>query len=1056
MILKKILFVLPIALLVVVQSYAQQKIELMKPGKPVGKAEVTIKEEAYQKFSRYESATQKSITRPANVKQHSFALQKAMWQNDLDAVYDDQGQLIAIKGIIEGVSQHKSHKSRINSYVGQIKNLFQIEDPDAEIQVMNSESDPKGFTHTRLQQYVDGVAIYGGDMIIHENSEQEIYLIQGTPIMIDREVKTTPDLTVTDVHKLAVKLTPNYIPFPASIEGLMTHEQIESTLKLYAHDDQTHLIYQVDIYPNLGSKKTMLIDAHSGAVIKEFDTLCKIHGHNHSGTKHRGEKHEGEQPHAGAFIGRANSVSGDLFGEQRNINTYECGSGFFMVDASRDMFRGLETTCDNTDQLLNGVILTLDAGNTSPENRNFDYEVSSNNTLNDWNDPVAVSAHYNAGQAYEYFRNVFGRQSITGNGTNIVSFINVTEDDGSRMDNAYWNGEFIFYGNGDQAFNSPLARALDVAGHEMAHGVIQTTANLIYQNESGALNEHYADVFGTLIEREDFRIGEDISNPSIFPTGSLRDMGNPNNGGTRLGDPGYQPDNVADQFFGSDDNGGVHINSGIPNKAFFNFVTDEGFGADNGERASIAEQIWYRALTSFLRSGSNFSDMRVAIVQVAQDDFGTTVAEAAERAFDAVGITADEVTGEIEDLDVNPGNEYVVWSREGLDQINVSLGETSNLLGAISTTSHISRPSATDNGQFVIFVNDNNQIQAVEIDWAAGGQIVDEFLVSENPVWRNAVISKDATKIAAVTGDLSAGEFENIIVIFDLPGQRLQEFELFNPTFSEDNSSTTGVQYADVMEFDFTGENLIYDAFNVLDGIFDELSYWDIGIINIFNNDTQQFGDGNIFKLFTGLPEEVSIGNPTFAKNSPNIIAFDFREIDPISDETTFNVLALDRETGDVTSIFENNVFGFPSYSLEDDELIFNVVNNGELILAITEVAADKITASGDVFIFTEGADWGIFMGDGTRDLSTNTEEIAAASGLTVYPNPITDEFVIDLSESELRDGLIEIFDMGGQKIMEQTLDSRVTISSETWVPGQYLIRVQSGQEILLKKVIKP
>ena len=200
----------------------------------------------------------------------------------------------------------------------------------------------------------------------------------------------------------------------------------------------------------------------------------------------------------------------------------------------------------------------------------------------------------------------------------------------------------------------------------------------------------------------------------------------------------------------------------------------------------------------------------------------------------------------------------------------------------------------------------------------------------------------------------------------------------------------------------------------------------------------------------------MSIGNPTFAKNSPNIIAFDFREIDPISDETTFNVLALDRETGDVTSIFENNVFGFPSYSLEDDELIFNVVNNGELILAITEVAADKITASGDVFIFTEGADWGIFMGDGTRDLSTNTEEIAAASGLTVYPNPITDEFVIDLSESELRDGLIEIFDMGGQKIMEQTLDSRVTISSETWVPGQYLIRVQSGQEILLKKVIKP
>ena len=156
------------------------------------------------------------------------------------------------------------------------------------------------------------------------------------------------------------------------------------------------------------------------------------------------------------------------------------------------------------------------------------------------------------------------------------------------------------------------------------------------------------------------------------------------------------------------------------------------------------------------------------------------------------------------------------------------------------------------------------------------------------------MISKDATKIAAVTGDLSAGEFENRIIVFDLVNLVSREFELFNPTFSENNTSTTGVQYADVMEFDFTGENLIYDAFNVLDGVFDQISYWDIGIINVFDNETQQFGDGNIFKLFTGLPEEVSIGNPTFAKNSPNIIAFDFREIDPITDERTFNVLALD------------------------------------------------------------------------------------------------------------------------------------------------------------------
>ena len=1051
MILKRIFTLTLFTVVLTFQSYSQQKIEITAPAKSMDKIDLRLNQQAYEKFRKYEQSSTKNRPSQIVAKQHSFDLNQALWQHNLEKVMDNQGNVIAVKGSINGIKELKSPKSRINSYVSHLKGIYNIKNAADELGIMSTTTDHNGYSHTRLQQYFEGIAIYGGDMIVHENADQDIYLIQGSPQEFDRDLDTEPKFSDAEIHKLAIANTTNYIPFPISIEGLMSHEQIESSLKVYYTEGKTSLIYHVDIYPNLGSKKTMLFDAHTGELIEEFDTLCKIHGgHVHDDGAHHAKPNDSE-----AFIGRATSVSGDLFSEQRSINTYECGSGFFMVDASRDMFSGLETSCDNTDQLLNGVILTLDAGNTSPENRNFDYEVSSSNTQNDWNDPVAVSAHYNAGQAYEYFRNVFGRQSITGNGTNIVSFINVTEDDGSRMDNAFWNGEFIFYGNGDQAFDFPLARALDVAGHEMAHGVIQTSANLIYQNESGALNEHFADVFGTLIEREDFRIGEDISNPSIFPTGALRDMGDPNNGGSRLGDPGYQPDNVRDQFFGSDDNGGVHINSGIPNKAFFNFVTDESFGADNGERASIAEQIWYRALTSFLRSGSNFSDMRLAIVQIAQEDFGSTVAAAAENAFDAVGITANQATTEIEELEANPGTEYVVWSSTTLDQINVSLGENSDLLGAISTTRHISRPSATDNGQFVIFVNNNNQIQAVEIDWTTG-EIVDEFLVSENPVWRNAVISKDASKIAAVTGDLSAGEFENNIIIFDLANRLNQEFELFNPTFSENNSATTGVLYADVMEFDFTGENLIYDAFNVLDGLFGELSYWDIGIINIFDNDTQRFGDGNIFKLFTGLPQEVSIGNPTFAKNSPNIIAFDFREIDPLTEETTFNILALDRENGDVTSIFENNVFGFPSYSLEDDEMIFNVRNNGELILAITEIEADKITASGDVFIFEASADWGIFMGDGTRDLSTNTEEIAKASGLSVYPNPIAQEFIIDLSESELREGTIEIFDMSGQKVLQRELESRTTVSSETWVPGQYLIRVKSGQEILLKKIIKP
>src|SRR6185436_18716992 len=115
-------------------------------------------------------------------------------------------------------------------------------------------------------------------------------------------------------------------------------------------------------------------------------------------------------------------------------------------------------------------------------------------------------------------------------GGNIVSIINVTDENDNNMDNAFWSGAAMFYGNGNQAFTS-LAKGLDVAGHEMSHGVIQNTANLEYLSQSGALNESYADIFGSLIDRDDYKMGEDVVKLNFFPSGALRDLSNPHNGG---------------------------------------------------------------------------------------------------------------------------------------------------------------------------------------------------------------------------------------------------------------------------------------------------------------------------------------------------------------------------------------------------------------------------------------------------------------------------------------------------------------------------------------------
>jgi bacillolysin len=223
----------------------------------------------------------------------------------------------------------------------------------------------------------------------------------------------------------------------------------------------------------------------------------------------------------------------------------------------------------------NGVLWTIDAFNTSPSKSNFrfDHILSANNT---WPNKTAVSAHYNSGKSFEYFRTVHNRKSINGTGGNIVSLINVADDDGSSLGNAFWNGAAMFYGNGDSAFRE-LARGLDVAGHEMSHGVIQSTANLEYQGESGALNESFADIFGAMIDRDDWLIGEDVVRTNAFPSGALRSLENPHNGAaTNDFNRGWQPKHYNERFTGTADNGGVHINSGIPNHAFFRFATAVG------------------------------------------------------------------------------------------------------------------------------------------------------------------------------------------------------------------------------------------------------------------------------------------------------------------------------------------------------------------------------------------------------------------------------------------------------------------------------------------------
>jgi hypothetical protein len=275
-----------------------------------------------------------------------------------------------------------------------------------------------------------------------------------------------------------------------------------------------------------------------------------------------------------------------------------------------------------------------------------------------WNataERAGVDAHWGARWTYDYFKNVHGRNGINGSngpgtttaGANSgISLVSSRVHFGTSYNNAFWFNNMMSYGDGDGTNFGPLV-TLDIAGHEMTHGVTQYTANLTYANESGALNESMSDVFGAMVESysrgsvingDTWKIGEQAYTPANGTGDALRYMDNPHlagNGGFTADD---DPDHYAERYTGTADSGGVHINSGIGNKAFHLAVaggTHHRSGVTvTGMGATDAARIWYRALTVYMTSGTNFAGARTAMLNAANDLFGS-----ASTQYNTIGMT---------------------------------------------------------------------------------------------------------------------------------------------------------------------------------------------------------------------------------------------------------------------------------------------------------------------------------------------------------------------------------------------------------------------------------
>ena len=274
-------------------------------------------------------------------------------------------------------------------------------------------------------------------------------------------------------------------------------------------------------------------------------------------------------------------------------------------------------------------------------------------------DTAVNEAFDGLGTTYDFYKQIFSRNSLDGNGLRLDGIVHY----GDGFNNAFWDGQVMVFGDGDQDLFTSFTKSIDVIAHELTHGVTENTAGLIYHKQPGALNESMSDVFGSMVKQwslkqdaasADWLIGAEVFTPGLEGD-ALRSMKAP---GTAYDneiigkDP--QPDhmdnykNLPDNRFG--DNGGVHTNSGIPNHAFY--LTAVAIGGNSWDAAG---HIWYETLTQNTGSKAKFQDFADATVGVASRLYGPSSHElvAVRDAWREVGIQV-RVAGSIRPERVKP------------------------------------------------------------------------------------------------------------------------------------------------------------------------------------------------------------------------------------------------------------------------------------------------------------------------------------------------------------------------------------------------------------------
>ncbi|MET0523833.1 MAG: M4 family metallopeptidase, partial [Nocardioides sp.] len=457
---------------------------------------------------------------------------------------------------------------------------------EQEFHVVDTVIDADGGSHVRMTRTVHGVPVLGGDLVVHQGRG-------GAWEGVSQTLRTPLDLSVRPGLDKAAARNRALAPSAATraISNLRTAGVPQ--LVIDAVSTEPRLAWEVSTAgrqrDGTPSRLLSYVDAATGKVLRREEQIHTTDGSGQS-----------------------------LYSGTVSIQVAPAGSGYTLTDPTR----GNGTTVDAQNKTESILCQLLGIGCVKGVAFNSP-DTSFGNGTNSNRESAAVDAHYGAATTYDYFKTQHGRNGIFGDGRGVTSRVHY----GSNYVNAFWDGSKMTYGDGNGTTFGPLV-SLDVAGHEMSHGVTENTAGLTYSGESGGLNEATSDIFGTMVEfyaansndPGDYYIGEEFD---LAKHEGFRRMDNPSSDGSSVNcwsptvgqlDVHYSS-GVGNHFFYllAEGSGQKSIGGKVHNSPTCNGSTITGIGRD------AAQKIWFKALTTYFTSGTTYAQARTATLNAARD-----------------------------------------------------------------------------------------------------------------------------------------------------------------------------------------------------------------------------------------------------------------------------------------------------------------------------------------------------------------------------------------------------------------------------------------------------